>query len=50
MLGGQSYAFFGLDNGRKNFGFNVSRIREGQKDFYSQVKALKETGKIPEKQ
>lgn len=49
MLTGQSYSFFGLDNGRKSFGFNVTRIREGQKDFYSQVQALKTTGKIPEK-
>lgn len=49
MLTGQSYGFFGVDNGRKNFGFNVSRIRDGQKDFYAMVKSLKDTGKIPEK-
>jgi hypothetical protein len=49
MQTGQSYSFFGLDSGRKNFGFNVSRIRDGQKDFLSQVKSLRDTGKIPEK-
>jgi len=49
MQTGQNYSFFGLDNGRKNFGFNVSRIRDGQKDFLNQVKSLKETGHIPEK-
>lgn len=46
---GQSYALFGIDNGRKNFGFNKTRIREGQKDFYGQVAELKRTGKITEK-
>lgn len=48
FLTGQSYAFFG-PSGRLNFGFNAARIRDGQKDFYGQVKALKETGKIPER-
>ncbi len=49
MLTGQNYSFFGVENGRKNYGFNVQRIREGQKEFFNQVKALKETGKIPER-
>jgi hypothetical protein len=49
MLTGQNYSFFGVENGRRNFGFNTGRIRDGQKDFYLQVKALKETGRIPEK-
>jgi hypothetical protein len=49
MQTGQNYSFFGVDMGRRNFGFNVARLRTGQKDFYSQVKALRETGKIPEK-
>ncbi len=49
MLTGQSYAFFGVENGRKNFGFNQAKIREGQKEFIKQVKALKDTGKIPER-
>lgn len=46
---GQSYGFFGKENGRANFGFNVSRIRQGQLEFYAQVKELKETGKISER-
>ncbi len=49
LLTGQDYSFFGVDNGRKNFGFNVTKIREGQKEFIKQVKALKDTGKIPER-
>ena len=49
LLTGQNYSFFGLENGRKNFGFNAARIREGQKEFIGQVKALKDTGKIPER-
>lgn len=49
MQTGQNYSFFGVGSGRSNFGFNVSRIREGQKDFLSQVKALRDTGKIPER-
>lgn len=49
MLTGQSYSFIGLENGRKNFGFNQVKIREGQKEFIKQVKALKDTGKIPER-
>jgi hypothetical protein len=48
MLTGQSYSFFGVDQGRKNFGFNTSRIRDAQKDFYAQVRSLRDTGKIPE--
>ena len=46
---GQSYSFFGIEFGRKNYGFNVSRIRAGQKDFYGQVQELKATGKITER-
>jgi hypothetical protein len=46
---GQSYSFFGLDIGRRTFGFNPTRVRDGQKDFLSQVAALKATGKIPER-
>lgn len=46
---GQSYKMFGLDFGRKNYGFNVSRIRNGQKDFYLMVDELKRTGKITER-
>ncbi len=46
---GQSYGFFGKENGRANFGFNVSRIRAGQLEFYGQVRELKETGKISER-
>jgi len=49
MLTGQDYSFFGVENGRKNFGFNSTKIREGQKEFIKQVKALKDTGKIPER-
>jgi hypothetical protein len=49
MLTGQDYSFFGVENGRKNFGFNSVKIREGQKEFLKQVKALKDTGKIPER-
>lgn len=49
MLTGQNYSFIGLENGRKSFGFNQAKIREGQKEFFKQVKALKETGKIPER-
>lgn len=46
---GQSYSFFGIEFGRRNYGFNVSRIRAGQKDFYGQVQELKATGKITER-
>ena len=49
MQTGQNYSFFGLDGGRRNFGFNVGRIRDGQKDFLNQVKTLRDTGKIPER-
>ncbi|MGE3260226.1 MAG: hypothetical protein AB7K68_00460 [Bacteriovoracia bacterium] len=45
---GQSYAFFGIDFGRRNYGFNPDRIRTGQKEFYDQVAELKATGKITE--
>jgi hypothetical protein len=46
---GQSYAFFGIEYGRKNFGFNRERIRQGQQEFYGQVAELKQTGKITER-
>lgn len=46
---GQSYAFFGIEFGRRNYGFNRDRIREGQKEFYGQVAELKSTGKITER-
>jgi len=49
LLTGQDYSFFGVDQGRKSFGFNTTKIREGQKEFIKQVKSLKETGKIPER-
>ncbi len=46
---GQSYAIFGIDFGRRNYGFNVAKIRQGQKDFYAMVEELKTTGKIRER-
>lgn len=46
---GQSYAIFGIDFGRRNYGFNVTKIRQGQKDFYAMVEELKTTGKIRER-
>lgn len=46
---GQSYAIFGLEFGRRNYGFNVTKIRQGQKEFYSMVEELKTTGKIRER-
>ncbi len=46
---GQSYMTFGLEFGRRNYGFNVSRIRQGQKDFMNMVQELKNTGKISER-
>jgi hypothetical protein len=46
---GQSYLFFGIEFGRRNYGFNVSRIRAGQKDFFAQAAELKKTGKIRER-
>jgi hypothetical protein len=46
---GQSYAIFGIEFGRKNFGFNYSRVRQGEKGFVAQVMELKTTGKITEK-
>ena len=49
MFMGQSYSFFGIDFGRRNYGFNHDRIREGQLDFYGQVAELKKTGKITER-
>jgi hypothetical protein len=46
---GQSYLIFGIEHGRRNYGFNATRIRAGQKDFLGMVKSLKTTGKIPER-
>lgn len=46
---GQSYSFFGIEFGRRNFGFNRDRIRTGQKEFFDQVAELKNTGKITER-
>lgn len=46
---GQSYLIFGIDFGRRNYGFNATRIRAGQKDFYANVAELKNTGKISER-
>ena len=45
---GQSYKVFGIDYGRRNFGFNAVRVREGQKQFFAIVNELKTTGKIKE--
>ena len=45
---GQSYKIFGIDYGRRNFGFNAVRVREGQKQFFATVNELKTTGKIRE--
>jgi hypothetical protein len=45
---GQSYKVFGLDYGRRNFGFNVSRFRQGEKQLTAQMVELKNTGKIKE--
>lgn len=47
---GQSYKLFGIEFGRRNFGFNVSRIRDGQKEFNNDVYTLKSTGRLPERQ
>lgn len=49
FLTGQSYNTFGTEFGRRNYGFNASRIRDGQKDFISQVMSLKNSGRIPER-
>lgn len=46
---GQSYLIFGIDFGRKNYGFNFSRIRVAQKEFYGMVNELKTTGQIAER-
>jgi hypothetical protein len=46
---GQSYALFGIEFGRRNYGFNLAKIRQGQKDFYAMVEELKTTGKIRER-
>jgi len=45
---GQSYKIFGIDYGRRNFGFNAARVRQGQKQFYDMAYELKNTGKIKE--
>jgi hypothetical protein len=46
---GQSYALFGVEFGRRNYGFNAAKIRQGQKEFFSMVEELKTTGKIRER-
>jgi hypothetical protein len=46
---GQSYTFFGIEYGRRNFGFNRDRIRVGQKEFIDSIYELKRTGKIKER-
>lgn len=46
---GQYYGFLGIEYGRKNFGFNPSRVREGQVEFIRSVMELKETGNIRER-
>ncbi len=46
---GQYYGFLGIEYGRKNFGFNVSRVRDGQVDFLHAVDELKRTGAIRER-
>lgn len=46
---GQSYAFFGIEFGRRNYGFNRDRIRTGVKEFISIVDELKRTGNIKDK-
>jgi len=45
---GQSYKAFGIEYGRRNFGFNVARVRQGQKQFFGMVNELKTSGKIKE--
>jgi hypothetical protein len=46
---GQSYGMFGKNAGRASFGFNATRIRQGQIEFFALVKELKDTGRIPER-
>ncbi len=46
---GQSYKFFGIEYGRRNFGFNKDRIRVGQKEFIDSIYELKRTGTIKER-
>ncbi|NUM87699.1 MAG: hypothetical protein HUU37_00705 [Bdellovibrionales bacterium] len=46
---GQSYALFGLEFGRKNFGFNADRFRNGQLDYLQSVDELVRTGTIRER-
>ncbi|MGZ3652966.1 MAG: hypothetical protein ACXVB9_01595 [Bdellovibrionota bacterium] len=48
MQNGQSYKVFGLEFGRKNFGFNVSRDRQGEKQLVTTMLELKNTGTIKE--
>lgn len=45
---GQSYKIFGIEFGRKNFGFNVARDRQGVKALMNTMAELKNTGKIKE--
>lgn len=46
---GQSYTFFGIEYGRRNFGFNRERVRVGQKEFIDSIYELQRTGKIRER-
>lgn len=47
---GQSYKVLGnVSIGRKNIGFNVEKVRAVQVETMNMLKALRETGKIPEK-
>jgi hypothetical protein len=46
---GQSYALLGLQNGRRLFGFNMKRIRQGIKVFANAASELQTTGTIKER-
>jgi len=46
---GQSYLVFGIDFGRRNYGFNLARLRVAQLDFIAMVGELRKTGKIRER-
>jgi hypothetical protein len=47
---GQNYTFLGnVSIGRNNFGFNVGKYRQGQKDFQAMVDELKRTGNIKDR-
>jgi hypothetical protein len=45
---GQSYKIFGLDFGRKTYGFNAARVRQVEKPLAAAMVELKTTGKIKE--